>query len=126
MLTWILLVLILYYAGLFLPSMFLIPRIGMGAYLGSRDGDPDPVTVQARAQRAHRNFQENLTPFMGLAALALIVPDVNVEQAALGASVFFFARLVYLPTYLMAVPVVRSTAYTVGFVGLILMGLALI
>jgi uncharacterized MAPEG superfamily protein len=126
MLIWILLVLILYYAGLFLPSMFLIPRIGIGAYLGSRDGDPVPLAVQARAQRAHRNFQENLAPFMGLAALALIVPDVNVEQANLGATVFFFARLVYLPTYLMAVPVVRSAAYTVGFVGLILMGLALV
>ncbi|AZV79556.1 hypothetical protein EBB79_17875 [Parasedimentitalea marina] len=125
MLTWILLVLILYYAGLFLPSMFLIPQIGVGAYLGSRDGDPSPVTIHARAQRAHRNFQENLAPFVVLATLALVLPDVKVEQATLGATVFFFARLVYLPTYLMAVPVIRSAAYTVGFVGLILMGLAL-
>ena len=125
MLTWIILMLILYYAGLFLPSLFLLPRIGVGAYLGSRDSDPVPVMIHARAQRAHRNFQENLAPFAVLAALALILPDVNVGQATLGATVFFFARLVYLPAYLMAVPVVRSSAYTVGFVGLVLMALAL-
>ena len=125
MLTWILLVLILYYAGLFLPSLFLLPRIGVGAYLGSRDGDPDPEKVHARAQRAHRNFHENLAPFAVLAVLALVLPDVNVAQATLGASVFFFARLAYLPAYLLAVPVVRSAAYSVGFIGLVLMGVAL-
>jgi len=126
MLTWILLVLILYFAGLFLPSMFLMPRIGLGAYVGSRDGDPEPGKFAGRAQRAHRNFLENLVPFLGLAVLALFLPDTNTKQAVVGAEVFFFARLAYLPLYLMAVPFVRSTAYTIGFIGMVLMGLALI
>ncbi len=126
MLTWILLVLILYCAGLFLPSMFLMPRIGVGAYVGARDSDPEPGEFAGRAQRAHRNFQENLAPFLGLAVLALILPDTNMQQAVVGAEVFFFARLAYLPLYLLAVPFVRSTAYTIGFIGMVLMGLALI
>ncbi|OUS37672.1 hypothetical protein A9Q94_05100 [Rhodobacterales bacterium 56_14_T64] len=126
MLTWILLVLILYYAGLFLPSMFLMPRIGVGAYAGARDSDPEPGKFAGRAQRAHRNFQENLAPFLGLAVLALILPDTNMQQAVMGAEVFFLARLAYLPLYLMAVPFVRSTAYTIGFIGMVLMSLALI
>ena len=46
--------------------------------------------------------------------------------AILGAQVFVLARLAYLPLYVLAVPVARSTAYTVGFVGLIMMALALI
>jgi uncharacterized MAPEG superfamily protein len=126
MLTWIILMLILYYAGLFLPSMFLIPQIGLGAYLGTRDGDPDPGTMQARAQRAHRNFQENLAPFLSLAVLALVLPEVNMKLAVLGAEVVFFARLAYLPLYLMAVPFVRSAVYTVGAVGVVMMALALV
>ncbi|KAE9628897.1 MAPEG family protein [Parasedimentitalea maritima] len=126
MLTWILLVLMLYYAGLFLPSLFLIPRIGLGAYMGTRDSDPDPAVMQGRAQRAHCNFQENLAPFAVLAALTFVVPDADVGRAILGAEVFFFARLAYLPLYLLAVPMVRSAAYTVGFVGLLIMGLALV
>jgi len=126
MLTWVLLVLILYYAGTFMPSMFLIPRIGLGPYMGARDSDGDPGVVQGRAERAHRNFRENLTPFVGLALLAMIVPDADMGRAVLGAQVFFLARLAYLPLYLLAVPWVRSGAYILGFVGQLMMGLALI
>lgn len=126
MLTWIILALLLYYAGVFLPSLFLIPRTGIGSYLASRDNDPDATVMQGRAQRATDNFQENLAPFLGLAILALIVPDVDMDQAVLGAQTFVLARLAYLPLYVLAVPVVRSTAWTIGFVGLIMMGLALL
>ena len=126
MLTWILLVLILYYAGLFLPSLFLLPRIGVGAYAGSRDSDPAPEVTAGRAQRAHRNFQENLAPFLVLSGLALVLPGINVEQSILGAQVFLVARLAYLPLYLLAVPYARSIAYTVGFAGLVMMTLALV
>ena len=126
MVTWILLALVIYYVGVFLPGLFLLPNIGIMSYLGSRDADPDPSVHQARAQRATRNFQENLAPFLGLGALALVVPNANMDQAVLGAQLFVLARLVYVPLYLFAVPVARSVAYTVGFVGLIKMGLALI
>ena len=71
-------------------------------------------------------LREYLSAFAVLAGLAFIVPDVNAAQATLGAQLFFFARLAYLPLYLLAVPVVRSTAYTVGFIGLVVMGLALV
>lgn len=126
MLTWILLVLILYYAGNFMPAMFLIPRIGLGSFMRARDSDGDPSVVQGRADRAHRNFRENLTPFVGLALLAMIVPDADMGRAVLGAQVFFFARLAYLPLYLLAVPGVRSGAYILGFIGQVMIGLALI
>ena len=126
MLTWILLALIVYYVGVFLPSLFLIPRIGLVSYLASRDGDPEPGTIAGRAKRATRNYHENLAPFLALALLAMIVPDADMAQAVLGAQIFVLARVAYLPLYVMAVPLVRSTAFLVGLVGMVLIALALI
>lgn len=126
MLTWIFFALLLYYAGVFLPSAFLIPRIGVGRYLASRDADPDPTVMQGRAKRASSNFLENLAPFLALAILAMILPDADMAQATLGAQLFVLARLAYLPLYMLAVPVARSAAWTLGFVGLIILAFALI
>ncbi|MCB1339340.1 MAG: MAPEG family protein [Maritimibacter sp.] len=126
MLTWIFVVLAIYYIGLFLPSLLLLPRIGIPAYVGSRDADPEPHPVHARAIRAHRNLLENLAPFLGLAVLALLLPGADGAAAARGAMIFAVARAVYLPLYLAAVPWLRSLSWTVGFVGLAMMALALV
>jgi len=126
MLIWILLAILVYYAGLFLPSLFLIPRIGLGQYLGSRDGDPEPDKIAGRFQRAHRNFQENLPPFLALAVLAMIVPDVDMAMAILGAKLFVFGRIAFLPLYIIAAPLVRSGAFLVGLGGMAMIALALL
>jgi len=126
MTIWILLALLVYYAGVFLPSLFLIPRIGLGRYLGSRDGDPEPGKMASRAKRAHGNLHENLAPFLVLGVLAMIVPDTDMAAALLGAKVFVIARAVYLPLYFLAVPLVRSAAFLAGLVGMLMMALALI
>lgn len=126
MLTWILLALVVYYAGVFLPSLFLIPRIGVASYLASRDGDPDPNAMHGRAKRATRNALENLAPFLALGVLALVVPDTDMDMATLGAQLYVFGRAAFLPIYIFAVPVLRSVAFTTGFVGMVMMALALI
>jgi len=125
MLFWIICALLLYYVGVFLPSLFLVPRIGVPSYLGSRDSEPEPTVLQARATRATANLQENLAPFLALAILAMVLPQADQAQALMGAKVFVIARLVYLPLYMLAVPVARSAVWTAGFAGLIVMGLAL-
>ena len=126
MLLWLLAGIALYYAYVFLPSAFILMRIGPAYVLGARDADPVPGPVHARAHRAHRNFQENLAPFLGLGLLAMVMPQVDDVQAVLGAQIFVLARAAYLPSYLAAVPVLRSALYTVSFAGLIMMALALV
>ncbi len=126
MLTWILLGLAVHFAGVFLPSTILLPRIGLPAYAGSRDNDPEPLPMQARAMRAVRNMQESLPAFLTLGVLALILPDTDMASALLGAQLFVVARAVYLPLYVFAVPYARSLVWTVGFVGLVMMALALL
>lgn len=126
MLTWIFIALVLYFAGLFLPPLFLIPRVGIMTYLGSRDEDPTPNPMHARAKRAQANYQETLFVFLILGVLGLVLPDVDTAQLVLGAQIYVIARLVYLPCYLFAIPVLRSTVWTIAFIGLVVMALALV
>ena len=126
MLVWILLSLIIYYAGVFLPSLFLIPRIGITTYMSARDKDPAPEAMHGRAQRASRNMQENLAPFLALAILAYVVPGADMDAAILGAQLFVFGRVAFLLLYILAVPYVRSLAYTMALIGMVMMALALI
>jgi len=48
------------------------------------------------------------------------------EQATAGATVFFWARVVSLPMYLLGITYVRSAIWGVGIVGLGMMLLALL
>lgn len=123
---WILAGLAVYFFGLFLPATLTFLTMGPVGYLGSRDVEPQKGVRHARAQRAHRNFLENIAPFLGLALLSLVVPTADGARALLGAQLFVLARIAFLPLYIFAVPVVRSGAFLVGFFGLILMALALI
>lgn len=126
MVIWMLAAIAVYYAGVFLPALFLLPRIGVAAYAGHRDVEPEPGLIHARALRAQRNLAENLPVFLGLALLSLVLPEADISLAVTGAAVFVLARVVYLPLYLMAVPYLRSLVYGVGLTGQIVMALALL
>jgi len=141
MVTWLLLGIAVHFVAVFLPALFLLPQIGFGGYLGSRDGEPGAQGMYGRARRILRNSNENLAAFVGLAAAALalnavqgeavILPvgspgAVDMELATLGAMIFVIARASYIPLYLLGVPLIRSGAWIAGFCGLILMGYALL
>jgi len=125
MVFWILVALVVYYAHLFLPSMIRIPQIGISRYVGSRDDLPPLPALGQRAERAHNNLRENMIPFVALAVLTIALGDVS-GTAILGAQLFVLARIVYLPCYLFAVPWLRSTVWSIGFIGLVLMAWPLV
>jgi uncharacterized MAPEG superfamily protein len=65
-------------------------------------------------------MHEALPVFLGLALMNLIVaPEASL--AVTGAWVFLIARIVYVPLYLGGVPAVRTLAWVVSWVGLILL-----
>jgi len=126
MIDWLLLGTVLYLLTAYLPSLFLISGIGIGGYFGSRDQEPEQGPMHGRANRAHRNFAENYPVFMGLGILAIVAGAEVSPMALMGAMIFVIARIVYLPLYLYAVPVARSAAFTVGWIGMLMMGFALL
>lgn len=121
MLFWIVAVLALYLVQLYLPSPFRIGQVGLGGYMGSRDSLPDLPVIGARAERAARNMAESLPFFLAVAVLVMVM-KVETPMAMLGAEIFFFGRLVYLFTYLFAVPYIRSMVWTAAFAGIVVMG----
>lgn len=96
---------------------------GMKAGLSNRENLPEATPMGARAERAAVNTKENFILFV---ALALVAHAAGMgEQATFGATVFFWARVVYLPVYILGITYVRSAVWGVGVFGLVLMMQAL-
>jgi uncharacterized MAPEG superfamily protein len=77
--------------------------------------NPKPQSAWAvRMMKAHYNAVENLVIF---AALVLAAHALGISNSAIGtaAAVYFWARVVHLFAYTLAVPWVRTLSFTVGF-----------
>lgn len=125
MVIWILAVLALYLVQINLPATFRVLQDGVLSYVGSRDNETTLSAYGQRAERAQRNLEESLFVFLSL-GLLLVALDKQTEQAVLGAEVFFFARVLYVPLYVAAVPWIRSLVWVVGLGGLIAMVMPLV
>lgn len=73
--------------------------------------------MAARLDRARRNFLETF-PFFAAAALAVVATQRADAGTALGAQLYFWARLVYVGLYAGGVPYLRTVVWTVSMVGL--------
>lgn len=105
---------------IFLPAILRTRETGAAYNAGPRDEPGPPVgRVTGRLQRAQKNLFETLPLF---AALVLIAHVAGREGGAtrLGALLYFWARVVYVPLYGFGVPYLRSLAYVVSVVGLVL------
>jgi uncharacterized MAPEG superfamily protein len=100
-------------------------RVGLPALAGNREELPAMEGWAGRAQRAHRNMLEYLVLFASLVLVAQIAGKAN-TVTALGAQLFFWARVVYVPVYLLGIPWVRTAVWAVSIVGLLLIFLQLL
>jgi uncharacterized MAPEG superfamily protein len=85
---------------------------------GNREGVVAPPGIAGRADRAAKNMIEGMAMFLALVLAASIAGKV--PQAAMGATVFFWARLIYWPVYLAGIPFLRTLVWLVSIVGLFL------
>ena len=78
-----------------------------------------PEGIAGRATRAHRNMLENLPLF---AALALIVhvAGLSSDASVLGAQIFVIARLAFAIIYIIGIPWLRTAAFLISVVGLVM------
>lgn len=98
---------------------------GLGWALGPQDEARDQNVVAARVQRALKNYLETFPAFVAL-ALALAVTGLGDSTSALGAAVWFWARVAYIPAYASGIPLVRSIAWFASLGGLAMMILPLL
>ena len=67
-----------------------------------------------RSKAAHNNAVENLIIFAPLIILVVILGAEN-EMTAITASVYFFARAVHFFMHTLAVPLMRTLMFLIGF-----------
>ena len=103
-----------------LAATFVTRQRGLAWNAGARDAvKPPPTGVAGRLDRASNNFLETF-PFFAAAVLAVIAADATDARTALGAQLYFWARLVYVPLYASGIPYVRSLVWAVSIVGLLM------
>ena len=95
-----------------------IAQVGLLPLVGNRENLPALGGWAGRAQRAHRNMLESLVIFAALVLVAQLAGKTNVGTA-LGAQLFFWARLAYAPVYVIGIPWLRTGLWGVSFAGLL-------
>jgi uncharacterized MAPEG superfamily protein len=98
---------------------------GLGWNASARDGEPVPLTgVAARMDRALKNFLETF-PFFATAVLVVVATQHANAHTALGAQLYFGARVAYVPVYAAGIPYLRTLIWAVSLAGLLMVLLTL-
>ena len=97
---------------------------GLSYGFSPRD-EPKPLTgIGARVERAFANYMQTF-PFFAAAVLIAHVAERHSWLTITGAHLYFWARLVYVPLYAAGTPVVRTLAFLVSLVGIVMILIAL-
>jgi uncharacterized MAPEG superfamily protein len=96
---------------------------GMQLGLGNRENLPPATPVAGRANRAATNMLENLLLFLTVVVAARFA-GAEKGPLDLGATLFFWGRLVYFPVYLAGIVYLRTAVYVVALSGIGIIALA--
>jgi uncharacterized MAPEG superfamily protein len=94
-------------------------QVGLPTLAGNRENMPVMPGWVGRAERAHYNMLENLLLFAILVLAAQVTSKLN-GTTAMGAQLFFWARLAYALIYVGGLPWIRTGAWAVSVIGLLL------
>lgn len=101
---------------------------------GPRDGvNPPPGKLAGRLIRAQANLFETLPLFAAAVIMAHVAGKdgvvsfntAGIHLTEIGACLYFFGRLVYLPLYVLGIPYIRSLVWLVSLAGLVMVIVAL-
>lgn len=115
---------VLVFVQLLLPTHFATRERGTAWNAGPRDEEVPPLRgVGGRLERAHRNAMETFPLFVA-AVLLSHAAGVHSWLTVLGAGLYFWGRLAYVPLYALGIPYVRSLVWLVATAGIFLILLA--
>jgi uncharacterized MAPEG superfamily protein len=94
-------------------------QVGLPTLAGNRDGMRALDGFAGRARRAHLNMLESLPLFIALILIAQIAGKAD-ATTLLGAQLFFWGRVAHWLIYLAGIPWLRTAAWAVSVIGMIL------
>ena len=89
---------------------------GIPGIASNRENMPELPEWANRAKRAHSNLNENLIHF-SIFVLVVHVLGLSNEMSALGATIFFYSRLIYWVVYIAGITWVRTLLFMAGVAG---------
>jgi uncharacterized MAPEG superfamily protein len=99
---------------------------GLPYALSAQDEERDVEGLYAaRIGRAFYNLLETYPVFIAL-ALALAITGKTGGAGLLGAQIWFWARVIYVPVYIAGIPGLRTLVWAASVVGLIMMLIGLL
>ncbi len=110
---------LLFLVIILIQAALAIAQNGLMAQAGSRDSLPEPSVLRKRLLRLSANMQENLVIFTAVVLVANAM-GVSNDSTALGASIFFFARVAHAIVYAFGWPVIRPLFYFASLYGIAL------
>jgi uncharacterized MAPEG superfamily protein len=120
-LTMLTLSIILGFAQIVLASHVASLQRGYRWTASARDEFLPPLAgVAGRLARAQVNFNETF-PYFAAAVLAAHLVGIHDWRTRWGTALYFAARLAYVPLYALGMPLVRSLAWNVAFMGIALL-----
>ena len=107
-------------AQLVIATTLALKDQGVAYNVSPREGAAPPVTrLTGRFQRAFSNFRETFVYFAVAVLLVTLLGKSN-ASTALGAQLYFWARVAYVPVYASGIPFARTAVWTVSIVGLVM------
>jgi uncharacterized MAPEG superfamily protein len=121
------LLMLVYSATLFLAIILVqatlaIAQNGLTAQAGNRDNLPEPSVLRKRLLRLTANLQENLVLFAIVVLVAQAV-GVSNDTTAMGATIFFYARVAHAIVYAFGWPMIRPLFYAANLYGIVVIAL---
>ena len=98
---------------------------GLADAMGYPENPSELPAWARRATRVHENMVENLAPFAALVLVAQIAGAAS-ETTALGALLFFWARVVHAVVFTLGIPWLRTLSFVVAWVGMVLIFIEII
>jgi uncharacterized MAPEG superfamily protein len=96
-------------------------KASVSQLVGPRDNLPAAglTPFHGRAKRASANFVESMCMFVPLVLVAAVTDSFS-ELTALGAALFFWGRVAFAPSYWFGIPWVRTLAWFVAIIGILM------
>jgi uncharacterized MAPEG superfamily protein len=116
---------LLTFVQVLIPAASANQVVGLNTLAGNREGIADLTGLAGRARRAHLNMIENMVLFTALVLVTAVAGKAN-AMTAMGALIFFWARLTYAVIYLLGIPWLRTLAWVVSVIGMVMIAWQLI
>jgi uncharacterized MAPEG superfamily protein len=103
---------------LLVATLLSVSSRGMPWGVSPRDTGAPPIGLRgARIERAYRNFLETF-PFFAAAVLIVQVLNKHTPSTVIGAQIYFWSRLIYVPVYALGIPYLRTIVWAASLIGI--------